>query len=75
MVALITWYNSKKRMTYVRYYKHIFFLPPVLFENCYGHIVVSRYLIKNGYFVNLDNINPKSGRSSDIVSLFLELKR
>ncbi len=76
MVVLLTWYNPNKRMTYIRFYTDSILLQPLLFKNSYGHIVISRYVIKNGSFQNLDSVNDLSGCSSDLISVILtERKR
>lgn len=55
MVELITYYNPKKKVLYSRFKKHYSCItPPDNVTNGYGHILVSRYVIYDRHFVDLD---------------------
>ncbi len=76
MVVLISWYNPKKRMIYLREYRHSFIplLNPLGYRNNYDHVVVGRYMIKNGQFIDIDNQNILKN-SSDRKPLFFKKRK
>ena len=62
-------------MIYNRFYRNNVLVFPLNYENNYGHIVIGRYEICDGHFVDMDYRNCDKNSSSDRKSLFFKKKR